>query len=142
MESDCRIPMACFRPRALALHALSEQGSLSEAYDLVRLSWSGRFCCDRGLSDGATHLSDGVVGLGHALPQVGGLHGAAGPAGGGPALGDAVARQRRGGGQDVVHRLRRRLRSGGGGESHIAVWSTLWMDEHLIALDIKCLFYI
>ncbi|XP_030202604.1 protein JTB isoform X2 [Gadus morhua] len=22
MESDCRIPMACFRPRALALHAL------------------------------------------------------------------------------------------------------------------------
>lgn len=38
-----------------------------------------------------THLSDSVVGLGHTFPQVCRLGGPAGPAGGGPTLGDGVA---------------------------------------------------
>lgn len=51
------------------------------------------------------HLSDGVVGLGHAFSEVCGLSSSAGPAGGGPAFCDGVAVQGGSWRQDVVHRF-------------------------------------
>lgn len=51
------------------------------------------------------HLSDGVVGLGHAFSEVCGLSSPAGPAGGGPAFCDGEAVQGGSRRQDVIDSL-------------------------------------